>query len=377
MKKLAIVLAAAMLVSAVIAGCGNNGQAAGEETAAETQNQTQAAAAEAETKESILDKDENGNFIKPDNYGEVVKLGKYKGLEITLEDATVTDEEVETEINAALEGSAETKPVDRAAKLGDVVNIDYEGKKDGVAFDGGTAQGFDLELGSGRFIPGFEDGLVGAKKGETRDLDLTFPEQYQSAELAGQAVVFTVKVNEVKEKVLPELTDEWVKEHTGGACATVADFKKDVRQKLEDYRKLDVESNAQNQLISQVIADSEINVTTEAIEYEYQTMIGMYDEYAAMMGVTTDEYLEMYGVDPQAMKIQLSYYAEESCKQRLMEDAIINAEGLEVTYADKQSLADQYGYSVEEMESIYGEEFATYAKSYKVVRFIYENAVKK
>ena len=375
MKKLAIVLAAAMLISAVIAGCGNNGQAAGEETAAETQ--TQAAAAETETKESILEKDENGSFIKPDNYGEVVKLGKYKGLEVTLEDATVTDEEVETEINAALEGSAETKPVDRAAKLGDVVNIDYEGKKDGVAFDGGTAQGFDLELGSGRFIPGFEDGLVGAKKGETRDLDLTFPEQYQSAELAGQAVVFTVKVNEVKEKSLPELTDEWVKTYTEGKCSTVADFKKDVRQKLEDYRKLDVESNAQNQLVSQVIADSEINVTTEAIEYEYQTMIGMYDEYAAMMGVTTDEYLEMYGVDPQAMKIQLSYYAEESCKQRLMEDAIIKAEGLEVTDADKQALADQYGYSVEEMESIYGEEFATYAKSYKVVRFIYENAVKK
>lgn len=375
MKKLAIVLAAAMLVSAVIAGCGNNGQTAGKETAAETQ--AQAAAAETETKESILDKDENGKFIKPDNYGEVVKLGKYKGLEVTLEDATVTDEEVETEINAALQGASETKSVDRAAKLGDVVNIDYEGKKDGVAFDGGTAQGFDLTLGSGQFIPGFEDGLVGAKKGETRDIDLTFPEEYHSAELAGQAVVFTVTVNEVKEKVVPELTDDWVKTYTGGECATVADFRKDVRQKLEDYRKLDVESNAQNQLVSQVIADSEINVTTEAIEYEYQTMIGMYDEYAAMMGVTTDEYLEMYGVDPQAMKIQLSYYAEESCKQRLMEDAIIKAEGLEVTDADKQALADQYGYTVEEMESIYGDEFATYAKSYKVVRFIYDNAVKK
>lgn len=379
MKKLALLLAAAMLVSAVLAGCSNGNTANGTAGSGSTEpvSESAAASAETETKESILDRDENGNFIKPESYGEVVKLGQYKGLEVTLEDATVTDEEVETEIQAALDASAETKPVDRAAKLGDVVNIDYVGKKDGVAFDGGTAEGYDLALGSHTFIDGFEDGLVGVKKGDVKDLDLTFPEQYQSAELAGQAVVFTVTVNEVKEKVAPELTDEWVKEYTAGECTTVAEFRQNMRKQLEDYRKLDVESNAQNQLVSQVIENSEINVTTEAIEYEYQTMIGMYDQYAAMMGVTTDEYLEMYGVDPQAMKIQLSYYAEESCKQRLMEDAIIKAEGLEVTEEDKKVLADQYGYTVEEMESIYGDEFATYARSYKVVRFIFDNAVKK
>lgn len=379
MKKYFLIIAASVLAFSLLTGCAGKATdaAASTETAAEQKETEAAQTAESETKESILDRDENGNFIRPENYGTVKKLGQYKGLEVAVEKVNVTDEEVDNEIQAILESGAETAAVDRPARLGDVVNIDYEGKKDGVAFDGGTAQGFDLELGSGMFIPGFEDGLVGAKKGEVKDLNLTFPEQYQAADLAGQDVVFTVTVNEVKEKKVPELTDAWVKQYTNGDTTTVADFKANIRKQLEEYRQQDVEANAQNQLVGQVIGASEIEPTTEAIEYEYQTMIGMYDQYAAMMGVTTDEYLEQYGVDPQAMKIQLSYYAEEAVKQRLMEDAIMEAEGLAVTDADKQALADMYGYSVDEMEQIYGEDFDTYARSYKVVRFIYDNAVKK
>lgn len=379
MKKYFLIIAASVLAFSLLTGCAGKATdaAASTETAAEQKETEAAQTAESETKESILDRDENGNFIRPENYGTVKKLGQYKGLEVAVEKVNVTDEEVDNEIQAILESGAETAAVDRPARLGDVVNIDYEGKKDGVAFDGGTAQGFDLELGSGMFIPGFEDGLVGAKKGEVKDLNLTFPEQYQAADLAGQDVVFTVTVNEVKEKKVPELTDAWVKQYTNGDTTNVADFKANIRKQLEEYRQQDVEANAQNQLVGQVIGASEIEPTTEAIEYEYQTMIGMYDQYAAMMGVTTDEYLEQYGVDPQAMKIQLSYYAEEAVKQRLMEDAIMEAEGLAVTDADKQALADMYGYSVDEMEQIYGEDFDTYARSYKIVRFIYDNAVKK
>ena len=379
MKKYFLIIAASVLAFSLLTGCAGKATdaAASTETAAEQKETEAAQTAESETKESILDRDENGNFIRPENYGTVKKLGQYKGLEVAVEKVNVTDEEVDNEIQAILESGAETAAVDRPARLGDVVNIDYEGKKDGVAFDGGTAQGFDLELGSGMFIPGFEDGLVGAKKGEVKDLNLTFPEQYQAADLAGQDVVFTVTVNEVKEKKVPELTDAWVKQYTNGDTTTVADFKANIRKQLEEYRQQDVEANAQNQLVGQVIGASEIEPTTEAIEYEYQTMIGMYDQYAAMMGMTTDEYLEAYGVDPQAMRIQLSYYAEESVKQRLMEDAIIEAEGLAVSDADKKALADQYGYSVEEMESIYGDQFEDYARSYMVVRYIFDNAVKK
>ena len=375
MKRNIAIAASVMLAAMLLAACGQKAEVA--PAAADTAETAAEAAAEQESQESILEKDADGNFIKPENYGTVKKLGQYKGLEVTLGSAEVTDEEVENEINAALEDSAYTEPVDRAARSGDVVNIDYVGKKDGVAFDGGTAEVYDLELGSHTFIDGFEEGLIGAKKGDVKDLNLKFPDEYHAEELAGKDVVFTVTVNEVKEKTVPELTDDWVKEYTGGELKTADEFRKDVRQKLEDYRRQDVEAKAQNELVSQIIASSELEPSVEAIEYEYQTMIGMYDEYAAMMGVTTDEYLEAYGVDPQAMRIQLSYYAEESVKQRLMEDAIIKAEGLKVTDADKQALADGYGYSVEEMEGIYGDQFDDYVKSYMIVRYIYDNAVKK
>ena len=381
MKKLSLILAVSAVAVSMLAGCANKTEdtsAAQETTAASTETtEASGAAAATEEKDSILEKDSDGNFIKPENYGTVKKLGQYKGLEVTLADTTVTDQDVEDEVQGSLEAAAEYVPVNRAAKLGDIVNIDYVGKKDGVAFDGGTAEGYDLGLGSGTFIPGFEDGLVGTKKGDVVDLNLTFPEEYHSEELAGQDVVFTVTVNEVKEKKIPELTDDWVKEYTGGEITTVDDFRKDCRAQLETYKKMDAEATAQNELVAQVINSSEFEPTVEAIEYEYQTMIGMYDQYAAMMGMTTDEYLEAYGVDPQAMRIQLSYYAEESVKQRLMEDAIIKAEGLTVSDADKKALADQYGYTVEEMESIYGDQYEDYAKSYMVVRYIFDNAVKK
>lgn len=381
MKKLSLILAVSAVAVSLLAGCANKTEdtnAAQETTAASTETtEASGAAAATEEKDSILEKDADGNFIKPENYGTVKKLGQYKGLEVTLADTTVTDQDVEDEVQGSLEAAAEYVPVNRAAKLGDIVNIDYVGKKDGVAFDGGTGTGYDLGLGSGTFIDGFEDGLVGTKKGDTVDLNLTFPEEYHSEDLAGQDVVFTVTVNEVKEKKIPELTDDWVKEYTGGEITTVDDFRKDCRTQLETYKKMDAEATAQNELVAQVINSSEFEPTVEAIEYEYQTMIGMYDEYAAMMGMTTDEYLEAYGVDPQAMRIQLSYYAEESVKQRLMEDAIIEAEGLAVSDADKKALADQYGYSVEDMESIYGDQFEDYARSYMVVRYIFDNAVKK
>ena len=140
-----------------------------------------------------------------------ITLGEYKGIPVTVTEPTVTDEEVDAQIQQLLNSSAEYLEVDREAQLGDQVNIDYKGMKDGVAFDGGTAEGYDLVLGSNSFIDGFESGLVGAKKGEEVTLNLTFPDPYQNnPDLAGQAVVFEVKVNNVKEKTVPELTDDFV-----------------------------------------------------------------------------------------------------------------------------------------------------------------------
>jgi len=385
MRRLLAVILAAVLAAAVLAGCSDKqaaeAQGSAAETAAEvkaaeagTSAQAETAAAEESDKVSILEKDADGNYIRPADYGVVNKLGEYKGLEVALGDATVTDEEVQTEIDTVLTSNAQTASVDRAAKLGDVCSIDYVGKKDGVAFEGGTGS-TDLELGSHTFIDGFEDGLVGVKKGDVVTLNLTFPEDYQAEELAGQATTFEVTVNDVKEKTSPKLTDEWVKTYTEGKTETVEEFKKGVRQDLEKYRQMDVESTAKNELVSQILASSDIKVSDAAIEYEYQSMMKTYSDYAAAMGMTTDDYFNAYGVDPSAMKIQLSYYAEESAKQRLMEDEIFRREKMELTDADRETLASLYDYDVATMKQIYGEEdFDTYAKSYKIIQFIFDNA---
>ena len=191
-KRTAYLLILSLILS--LTGCGGTGGSAGN---------AGGAAAASQSENSALD---------TADLSKLVTLGQYKNLELSVNSAKVTQEDIDAQIENALSSEAEQVEVtNRAVKEGDIVNIDYEGKKDGVAFDGGTAQGYDLTIGSGTFIDGFEDGLIGAKIGDTLDLNLTFPENYGAAELAGQDVVFTVKVNSIKEEKLPELTDELAK----------------------------------------------------------------------------------------------------------------------------------------------------------------------
>ena len=369
MKKLLVITLAAVLL---LAGCANN--TAQEETKAEAAAETEAAAAD---DGSVLDKDSEGNYVKPENLGTVNKLGQYKGLEVDVEEISVPESDVDEEIEALLKSDAEETAVDRAAEIGDVCAIDYEGKKDGAAFEGGTGS-YDLELGSHSFIEGFEDGLVGAKAGETRDLDLTFPEDYGNAELAGQAVVFTVKVNEVREKKIPELTDDWVKTHTNGQMNTIDEYRTFIREQLETYHELDVKSAAQNKLVTEILNNSDITVTNEAIEYYYQKTMQQYEKNAEAYGMDVDTYIDTVGrIDPDAFRLQLSYYAEESVKQQLMNEAIIEAEGLKIGDADYQAVADLYGYDVETMKSLFGDDFDDFVKSYKIINYIYDEAEKK
>lgn len=367
MKKLLVITLAAVLL---LAGCANT--TAQEETkAAETET------AAAEEASSILETDAAGNYLKPANLGTVNKLGQYKGLEIEVEKVNVTEEEVDDEISELVKSNSEKVSVDRAAEMGDVCSIDYVGKKDGVAFDGGTGS-YDLELGSHTFIEGFEEGLVGAKKGETKDLNLTFPADYHSTDLAGQDVVFTVTVNDVMEKQVPDLTDEWISNYSNGEYKTVDAYKAYIREQLEAYREMDVRSNAQSKLINEVLQNSDITASQEAIEYYYQTTMQQYKKNAEAYGMDVDSYIDTVGgIDPDAFKLQLSYYAEESAKQQLLNDAIMAAEGMTVGDADYQALADLYGYDVETMRGLYGSDFDDYAKSYKIVNFIYNEAVKK
>lgn len=366
MKKLLVLLLGAVLVFS-LAACGNKDAQTAEttEAAAETAAET---AAEAANEESQL-----VTPVQPENYGKV-DLGEYKGIEVALDDTAVTEDDVQTEIDNALANYL-VDVTDRPVQNGDVVNIDYEGKKDGVAFDGGTAQGASLAIGSGQFIAGFEDGLLGAKIGETRDLELKFPDDYWNEDLAGADVVFTVKVNGIKAGT-DKLTDEWVRDYTRGKCNTVDEFKVRLKEDLEEYAERSAEENAKSELLQQVLDNSEFKPEQDAIDYEYQQLKESYRQYVLQYyGVSLEDYLTAYGMDEEALKNELMTYAETSVDQKLAINEIFALEGMKIEAEDEQALADIYGVSVEEIKNAVGDEaFEQNARTTKVLQFLYDNA---
>ena len=236
--------------------------------------------------------------IAVDDY---VTLGEYKGLEVIQNKAEVTEEELESFIQYSLSSHKHTEPVtDRdVVENGDVANIDYEGKKDGVAFEGGTAAGYDLEIGSGSFIPGFEEGLVGAKVGEIVDLNLTFPDNYPSEELAGQEVVFTVTVNSISAYVTHELNDEFVQELAIEGVTTVDQFREYAREGLQAEADSNYRYNLQMQLISLAMQNAQIKEPpTELVEKYKKVTTSQLEYQAAMYGVDIETFVQGYfGVD--------------------------------------------------------------------------------
>lgn len=317
-------------------------------------------------------------LVAPASYGSV-KLGEYKGIKITMPDTTVTDEEVERQIEAILLANPDKIEVtDRNAELGDTVNIDYVGKKDGVEFDGGKASGSDLDLGSNSFIPGFEDGLVGAEKGETRDLDLTFPKDYHNEELAGQKVVFTVTVNGIYEQKEAELTDAWVEKITAGEQKTVEEYRAFQRESAEQSKKLSANQQAQQQALKAVIDSSEFSPSQEALDYEFQNMVMQYKDMAGSTGQEYETFVkEYYSMTKDEFETELKTYAEEIVKQRLVIDEIANQEKLVVEEKDYEILTELYGQDKESLIASYGQEaIDSSAKLYKVVNFLVENAEK-
>ena len=290
MKKFTLVITT-IIAAALLMSCSNVAKETIKENAAASETEaemiTPKPLSEIETQESIIKKDENGEFIKPEKLGAVITLGKYKGLTTTLDKVEVTDEEVEKELKNVHAADPAVAEADRQ-----------------------------------------------------KDPD-----------------------------------DAWVEAYTGGEYKSIDEFKGFIRDKMETLEQSTVEASAQNDLITQVLENSEINVTTEAIEYYYQTTMEEYRKAAEAAGMDVDDYINQSGFDPDALKLQLSYYAEESVKQKLMTDAIMKAENLTLEDADYQIIADLYGYDIETMKKLYGEEnFEDYAKSYKIVRFIYENA---
>jgi trigger factor len=260
-----------------------------------------------------------------------ITLGQYKGVKAVYDKLEVTDADVDKAIEDDLSSnSTEEEVKDRAVQTGDIVNIDYEGLKDGVAFDGGTAQGYDLEIGSGSFIPGFEDGLIGHNTGEKVKLDVTFPEEYPTEELAGKAVVFNVTINSIKAKKLPELNDEYVKDNTD--YKTVAEYKEGTRAELAKSNEETMKNAKMGNILQTIISNSEISSYPQTlIDYYGYEMESYYTQYAQMFGMDLAAFIEANGMNQAAYDEQKKSYAENRAAQELVLNSVIKTENMVLT----------------------------------------------
>ena len=289
--------------------------------------------------------DENGFTFKATVavYPEV-KLGEYKGLTAEKEEIKVSADDVKERLNEMAERNARLVSVDRKAKKGDIAVIDFEGFKDGVAFEGGKGENYSLELGSGSFVPGFEEQLVGAKAGDEKELNITFPEDYH-AELAGKAVVFKVKVHEVKAKELPEVDDEFAKDVS--EFDTLADFKKDLGEKLKERRETQNQRDFEAALMEQVMDNMEVEIPDAMVEYEADNLVNDMAQRIQAQGIPFDQYLKMTGTTEADFLSQAHGPAQEQVRMDLAVAALVKAEELEATAeeieAEMKSVADKYG----------------------------------
>jgi len=264
----------------------------------------------------------------------VNKLGQYKDIEVKVQKQAVTEEEVEQQIQALL--AQKTTLIEKEGDVveqGDVTTIDFEGFKDGVPFDGGKAQGHQLEIGSGQFIPGFEDQMIGMKKGETRNLNLTFPENYGVADLAGADVVFTVTVHKIAVKKAAELNEEFVASFNMPDMKTVDDLKNAMKASLQAQHDQTYRTNVENAVFEKLLKGCEVEVNEEDIQVAMEQHIQHISMELTKQGMQLDQYLEMMGMNQEALRQQL----EPSAKQQAMFEAIID----EVAKVENLSTTDE------------------------------------
>ncbi len=286
-----------------------------------------------------------------------VTLGQYKGLSAQKDEVKVSDEDVDKELEAARKRSARILTVDdREAQMGDTANIDFDGYLDGERFDGGKAEGYDLELGSGSFVPGFEEQVVGMKIGEEKDVNITFPEDYV-ADLAGKAVVFKVKLNSLSAKELPELDDEFAKDVS--EFDTLDEYKADIRTKQEKQQQEMADNKFRSEIISKACENMSVDIPAVMIDDKLEEMVR---NYAANFGFTDrntslEDLLKMMGVDAAAIRPS----AEMQVKTELLLEAVVKAENMEVTQEDTEEymkkVAEGIGAKVEDMKNYFSKEF--------------------
>ena len=281
-----------------------------------------------------------------------VKLGEYKGLSATKDAAKVTEKDIDNEMKTFVERATRLVSVEREAKMGDTTVIDFEGFDNGTAFEGGKGYNYELKLGSGSFVPGFEEQIVGLKAGEEKDIDITFPEDYH-ADLAGKAVVFHIKVNEVKEAQEPVVDDEFAKDVS--EFETLKEFRADLGKKIEEKRASQAEMDFKSQIMEQVIGNMECEVPDGMIEVEIDRMLEQQAMQLQQYGISMEQYQQMMGVNEAMVRDSARPDALKSIQLRLALGAIAKAEGIEVSEeeleAEFKKLADQYQIEIEKVKA--------------------------
>jgi trigger factor len=291
--------------------------------------------------------------VKPE-----VKLGEYKDLEVEEQDVTVTNEDVDNELNQLRERHAELVVKEEGSvEEGDTVVMDFEGFLDGEAFDGGKGENHSLEIGSGQFIPGFEEKLVGKEVGVETDIQVTFPEDYHAEELAGKEATFKVTIHEIKSKELPELDDEFAKD-VDDEVETLDALKTKKREQLESEKKQSAENAKREELINKATDNAEVDVPEVMVDTELDRMMREFEQRLQMQGMTLDLYYQFSGQDEEALKEQMREDAGKRVKTNLTLEAIVKVENLDVTdedvNAELETMAGMYGTDTEQLKQMLG-----------------------
>ncbi len=317
--------------------------------------------------------------VKPE-----VTLGDYKGIEVEKADTTATDEEVNAEIDKERESNSRTITVeDRAVQDGDMTVIDFEGFVDGVPFEGGKGTDYPLTIGSGAFIPGFEEKLIGAELGKEVDVEVTFPEEYHAKELAGKPAVFKCTVKEIKVKELPELDDDFAQDVSD--FDTLKEYKADVRKKVEEKKAAEAKAQKEDAVIEKIIEGATMEIPEAMVKTQAERMVDEFAQRLQMQGLTMDQYMQFTGSTVDALVEQSKPQALKRIQSRLVLEAVAAAENLvaseEETEAELSKMAEQYKMEVEKLKDLLGEEELKNIKEdlaiQKAVDLVTEAAVEK
>ncbi|HHQ0829626.1 TPA: trigger factor [Listeria innocua] len=316
--------------------------------------------------------------VKPE-----VKLGDYKGLEVEKRETELTTEELEAELKQLQERQAElVVKEDAPAENGDTVILDFEGFKDGVAFEGGQAENHSLELGSGQFIPGFEEKLVGIKAGDEADIELTFPEEYHAEDLAGQPVVFKVKLHEIKTKEVPALDDELAKD-IDEEVETLDELKEKISKRLQEAKEDSVAQAKQEEVIAKAVENAEVDIPHAMVHHEADHLMNHFAQDLQAQGLTPELYYQFTGQTEEAMHAQMEKDAEKRVKMNLVLEAIAEAENIEPTEEaideEISTLAEKYGMEKDAVRAALGDmsELKSDLKIRKAIDVLLDSAVEK